>query len=129
MSATRLFVSFDFDNDRDLRDLLVGQARNPDSPFEVADYSVREPESGNWEEKIRARIRLVSQVAVICGNHTNTATGVAAEVKIAREEKKPYFLLAGRADGNNKKPTTALSTDSLYKWTWENLKNLIAGQR
>jgi hypothetical protein len=129
MSATRLFVSFDFDNDQDLRDLLIGQAKNPDSPFEVTDYSVREPESGDWEKKIRARIRLVSQVAVICGNHTDTATGVAAEVKIAREEERPYFLLAGRADGNNKKPTTALSTDSLYKWTWENLKNLIAGQR
>jgi hypothetical protein len=127
--ATRLFISFDFDHDDDLRNLLVGQAKNPDSPFEIADWSVREPQTGDWKEKIRTRIRQVGQVAVICGHYTDTATGVAAEVEIAREEKKPYFLLTGRASGTNKKPTTALGTDQIYKWTWENLKTLIAGGR
>jgi hypothetical protein len=68
-------------------------------------------------------------VAVICGKHTDTATGVAAEVTIAQEEKIPYFLLSGRADGGNKKPTSARSTDKLYKWTWVNLKTLIKGGR
>jgi hypothetical protein len=129
MSAPRVFVSFDFDHDEDLRNLLVGQARHSGSPFEVTDYSVREPEAGDWEAKIRVRIRLVSQVAVICGNHTDTATGVAAEVRIAREEEWPYFLLAGRASGINKRPTTALASDKMYEWTWENLKRLIAGAR
>jgi hypothetical protein len=66
---------------------------------------------------------------VICGHKTDTATGVAAEVRIAREEKKPYFLLAGRATGTNKKPTSALASDKLYNWTWPNLKALIGGAR
>lgn len=127
--ATRLFVSFDFDHDEDLRTLLIGQAKNPGSPFTVADWSVHEPETGDWREKIRRRIRQVGQVAVICGQHTDTATGVAAEVRIAREEEKPYFLLAGRSAGGNKKPSTALSTDKIYNWTWENLKILIEGGR
>lgn len=127
--ATRVFVSFDFDHDEDLRNLLIGQAKNPGSPFEIADWSVREPETGDWQAKIRARIRQVGQVAVICGHHTDTATGVAAEVKIAREEDKPYFLLAGRSSGTNKKPTTALGADKVYNWTWENLTTLIAGGR
>jgi hypothetical protein len=127
--ATRVFISFDFDHDEDLRNLLVGQAKLPGSPFEIADWSVHEPQTGNWQEKIRARIKQVGQVAVICGHHTHTATGVAAEVRIAREEAKPYFLLAGRAAGTNHKPTSALSTDKIYDWTWENLKILIAGGR
>lgn len=126
---TRVFISFDFDHDEDLRNALVAQSRLSDSPFEITDYSVREPQTGDWQAKIRRRIRLVGQVAVICGHHTHTATGVAAEVKIAREEQKPYFLLAGRASGTNRKPTTALGTDKLYDWTWPNLKKLIAGQR
>ena len=33
----RVFVSFDYDHDSDLKTLLVGQVRNPDSPFEIAD--------------------------------------------------------------------------------------------
>lgn len=127
--ATRVFTSFDFDHDEDLRNLLVGQSKHPGSPFTIADWSVREPETGDWKEKIRARIRRVEQVAVICGHYTDRATGVAAEVQIAREEGKPYFLLSGRATGTNKRPTTALSTDKMYNWTWDNLKVLIDGGR
>jgi hypothetical protein len=66
---------------------------------------------------------------VICGNYTDSATGVNVEIGIARDEGRPYFLLAGRADGNNKRPTGALSTDKVYTWTWDNLKALIAGGR
>jgi hypothetical protein len=127
--ATRLFISFDFDHDEDLRTLLVNQAKNADSPFEIADWSVHEPQTGNWQDKIRSRIRQVGQVAVVCGHYTASATGVAAEVKMAREEAKPYFLLWGRATGTVQKPTTALDTDEIYTWNWDNLKKLIAGQR
>lgn len=127
--AARVFISFDFDHDEDLRNLVVGQSKNPDSPFQIADRSVHEPQTGDWREKIRQRIRRVEQVAVICGHYTARATGVATEVKIAREELKPYFLLCGRATGTVRKPTTALPTDKIHSWTWENLKKLIAGQR
>ena len=34
MNKKRVFVSFDYDHDRDLKDLLIGQARNENSPFE-----------------------------------------------------------------------------------------------
>jgi len=37
----RVFVSFDFDNDENLKHALVAQAKNPDSPFVIADYSVK----------------------------------------------------------------------------------------
>lgn len=128
--ATRVFISFDYDHDQDLRTLLAGQAKFKDSPFEIADWSVKEAfAESNWQEKVRARIRQVGQVAVICGHDTDKATGVAAEVEIAREEEKPYFLLGGRSTGTNKKPATALAADKMYDWTWENLKILIAGGR
>ena len=65
----------------------------------------------------------------MCGHYTDTATGVNAEMRIARDESKPYFLLGGRASGTNKKPTAALSSDKIYEWTWDNLKKLIAGGR
>jgi hypothetical protein len=129
MTKTRVFISFNYDYDDDLRVLLLGQAENPDSPFEIADWSLKEPLTGNWKEKIKSRIRAVSQVAVICGRYTDTAVGVSAELEIARAEGKPYFLLAGRASGVNKKPASALSADKIYKWTWDNLKTLIAGGR
>ena len=43
MPMKRVFISFDFDHDEELRDALVGQAKNPGSPFSIADWSVHEP--------------------------------------------------------------------------------------
>lgn len=129
MAKPRVFTSFDYDHDEDLRTLLVGQAKNPDSPFELADWSVKEPMTGDWKKKVKTRIKSVDQMIVICGEHTDSATGVSAELEIAQEEKLPYFLLKGRSDKTCKKPKAAKSSDSIYKWTWENLKKLIAGRR
>lgn len=128
MAKTPVFISFDYDNDSDLKVLLVGQAKLPDSPFEIEDWSVKNA-SPLWKEDARRRICQVKQVIVLCGLYTGSATGINAEISIAREEKKPYFLLAGRASGVNKKPSAALSSDKLYTWTWDNLKKLIGGAR
>ena len=108
---------------------LVGQAKNSDTPFELTDWSVKEPMTGDWKEKVRKRIRAVDQVIVMCGQYTDTATGVSAELEIAQEEKKDYFLLQGRKDKTCKKPKTAKSTDKMYDWTWDNLKKLVGGAR
>lgn len=129
MTAKRAFISFDFDHDEDLRNLLAGQAKHPDTPFEIYDRSVKEPLVGDWKEKVRRRIRNTDLTIVICGQYTHTASGVAAELQITREENHPYFLLWGRADGTCTKPTTALASDKIYKWTWDNLKALIEGHR
>jgi hypothetical protein len=128
MAKVPVFISFDYDHDDDLRTLLIGQAANSDSPFNISDWSLKEA-TADWKEKARARIKRVDHVIVLCGKYTDSATGVNAEIGIARDEKKAYFLLAGRADGGNKKPTAALNTDKIYDWTWENLKKLIGGAR
>lgn len=127
-NKVRVFISFDYDHDLDLKNLLVGQSKNEDSPFDIADWSIKDP-SADWKDKARGRIRSVDQVAVICGEYTDTATGVSEEIRIARDEDKPYFLLKGRADKECKKPKAALGSDKMYTWTWENLKKLIAGGR
>ena len=57
MEKKRAFVSFDYDNDVDLKVLLVGQARNPDSPFEIVDMSIKETIESNWKENARRRIK------------------------------------------------------------------------
>ena len=129
MATKRAFISFDFDYDEELRDALKGQARNPDSPFNIADWSVHEAFAGNWKAKVRERIRRTDLTIVICGEHTHTAKGIATELTITQEEGKPYFLLWGRPKATCTKPTMARNSDKIYKWTWENLRNLIAGSR
>lgn len=129
MTKKRVFISFDYDHDSVLKAFLVGQAKNPDSPFEIADWSIKEHLTGDWKEKARIRIRATDIVCVICGEHTHTATGIAAELLIAKEEKILFFLLQGYANKNCTKPTTANTSDKIYTWTWDNLKRLIHGGR
>jgi hypothetical protein len=90
---------------------------------------VKEPFTGDWKAKVRQRIRQTDFTIVVCGAYTHTATGVATELDITREEGKPYFLLWGRPDRTCTKPTSALPADTIYKWTWDNLKALVAGNR
>lgn len=125
----RTFISFDYDHDVDLKNLLVGQARIADSPFEIIDMSIKEAITTNWKANARRRIKACDVVVVLCGQHTNTATGVSAELKIAQEEKIPYFLLWGYPGKNCCKPVGASTDDKIYNWTWDNLKLLFAGSR
>ena len=103
--------------------------RYPNSPFDIADWSVKEPFTGNWKAKVQERIKRTSVTVVICGHRTHTAQGVAAELQISRDLGKPYFLLIGRKDNRYTRPTTALRTDKVYDWSWRNLEALFAGRR
>ena len=128
MKKTKAFISFDYDHDLDIKNTLVGQSKLNDSPFDITDMSIKEAIDSNWKQYARKRIRACDVVIILCGKHTNTAKGVTAELTITMEEKKPYFLLAGH--GNESQfPIGVLSTDKMYKWTWDNLKSLIDGHR
>jgi hypothetical protein len=125
----RAFISFDIDNDDGAKKMLAGQAKLPDSPFDFKDNSVKEHLTGDWKGKVRRRMDNVDVVIVLCGTKTHTAAGVAAELSIAKEKNKPYFLLAGYSDKNCTRPTSDSTSDKVYKWTWDNLKKLIGGSR
>lgn len=123
----RAFISFDYDNDKELKNSLVAQANNSDSPFEIIDMSIKEAVDANWKAYARRRIKQCDIVIVICGYFTDRANGVATELGIAKEEHVPYFLLAGHKD-YVQKPKGA-EYDTVYRWTWENLKALINNAR
>lgn len=128
MAKTRVFISFDYDNDARQKDLLIGQSKHPDTPFDFADWSSKEHLTGDWKQKIKAKLAFVDVICVLCGKNMVMATGVAHEINIAQEIGKPYFLLAAYSDGFTK-PTTAKVSDKVYNWTWENLKTLVGGGR
>lgn len=129
MSKKRVYISFDYDHDEDLKNLLVGQSRLDDSPFEIIDMSIKEAVSYNWKEYARKRIRSCDTVIVICGLYTNYANGVSEEIRIAQEESVPYFLLHGRKGYQCEKPLSAHYYDQIYQWTWNNIKLLLEGCR
>lgn len=124
MAKKRLFVSFDYDNDKVLKDFVIGQSKLPDSPFEVIDTSLKEAAPmKTWEDKARAAIRRSDLVLVVVGPKTSRAPGVLKEVAMAREAQVPIVQMIGYKEGSY---TAVPDAGRLYRWNWDNLKKLLA---
>ena len=124
MTKKKVFVSFDFHNDKTLKDFIIGQSKLSDSPFEVSDHSLKEaaPES-NWEAKANAAIKRAGVVIVMVGPHTYRASGVLKEVKMANVANKHIVQIIGYKNGTYKAVPGA---GRLYRWNWENLKYILS---
>ena len=129
MTNKSAFVSFDYDNDNDLRGNLVAQAKRSDSPFSITDWSVKEPFDEKWREKVRDFIERADLTIVICGEPTHQAKGVEAEVTMVQQTGKPYFLLKGRRNETCTRSRSAPKRKKVHPWTWPTLKELIANAR
>ena len=129
MTTKSVFISFDYDNDNSLRGDLVNQAKKPDSPFSITDWSVKEPFDEKWREKVRDLIERTDLTIVICGEQTHQAKGVEAEVTMVQQAGKPYFLLKGRRDKTCTRPKSAPKKKKIHPWTWPTLKDLIDNPR
>ena len=68
-TKTPVFISFDYDHDAALKEFLVGQAKNDNSPFFIQDWSLRK-ETKRWKADAKKRIQRSKVVIVICGRHT-----------------------------------------------------------
>ena len=124
MAMTRVFFSFDFDNDQTLKTLMQGQLKLPDSPFQAADWSMKEaaPQS-NWVQEADSRIRRSDVVIVLLGTNTHRASGVLKEVAMARSHGKRLVQIILQKDRN---PTPVPNGGRAIRWSWQNLRNVLS---
>jgi len=125
MVKTKVFVSFDFDNDKKLKDFIIGQAKNADSPFEISDYSLKEakPEK-DWLDHARRAIGRADVFIIMLGPKTKKASGVLKELDVASEKEKRKFQIIGYKDGSE--DWAVLGGGRTYNWNWDNLKKLLS---
>jgi cellobiose-specific phosphotransferase system component IIB len=119
----KVFVSFDFDEDRALRHLVLGQLKNPQLKIDIIDQSLKEaaPEK-DWEAKAKRAIARADLVLVIVGPRTHRAKGVLKEVAMARELGVRVVQMIGYSNGAY---TPVPKAGKLYAWSFKNLQNLL----
>ena len=127
MSDPRAFVSFDFDHDETSRNLFAGQAKKDSpTPFTVQDWSSRSvlPQA-EWEEEMRKRIGATNMCIVLVGRYMPSATGVAAEIAMAKEEDVPIFGVY--VDGANSQTTlpSGLARNRTVEWKWDKIAAMV----
>jgi hypothetical protein len=119
---TRVFVSFDFEQDHNLKGSLVAQAKDPASPFRIADFSLAESQpDSEWLSRARSAIARCDIFVVILGLNTHQSPGVLKEVEIAKNLGKRRFQL--KSQGTN--PTPVKNAGPVINWTWNKLKTAL----
>lgn len=119
----KVFVSFDFDNDKFLKESFIGQCKLDQSPFEVMDYSLKEAsKEKDWADKARKKIEQADLVIVMLGPTTHQSPGVLKEIAIAKALKKKIIQIIGYKDVKYQRIKGA---GKLYHWKWENLKKIL----
>ena len=119
----KVFISYEYDQDKALKDLLIGQAQNPQCPFEVIDSSLIEAaKEDSWEETARMHISAADLVIVLVGASTWRAPGVLKEIRLARSLDKKIIQLIGHKDRPHHRVKGA---GRQYRWTWDNLEKIL----
>ena len=115
--ATKVFASYDFEHDYDMKQNLITQSKRQDSPFAINDVSLNEkvPE---WQQKARRAIESCDVFIVLLGNYTFQAQGVLREVSMARQLGKRRFQL--RKQGHWPRPVEG--GGKVFAWKWKNIK-------
>ena len=124
MAKKKVFICFDFENDKTLKDFIIGQAKNMESPFELSDFSLKEaaPEK-EWLDRAHRAISRSDVFIVMLGPKTNKSPGVLKEVKIANELGTTKFQIIGYKEGSE--TWRVPDAGRVYSWNWKNLKKLL----
>ena len=120
MPKTKVFVSYDYDHDAQLKDTLIGQSSLADSPFSINDVSLRQA-TPQWQQKARFAIESCDVFIVLLGEHTHQAQGVRRELKMARDLGKKRFQLRKRGQF----PNRLNGGGEVVAWKWKNLKRRL----
>ncbi|MCK4552255.1 MAG: hypothetical protein KAU02_04995 [Tenericutes bacterium] len=119
----KIYISFDINNDDDVFERFIKEIYDNKYPYHISGTSLG---TAFYKlDDIREEITKCDLVIVLCGYHTNDASNVSLETKIADEEIIPHIYLNGR---NNKflvtMPSKAKDSDVIYQWSLKNI-NLI----
>lgn len=91
MPTINIFVSFEFDKDKDLQNNFYKQAKD-NTQHRIKNCSLREAyPTQEWVDRAEAAIRECDVVIVLIGQDTHNAPGVRTEADIARRLNRPIF--------------------------------------
>lgn len=126
MAEPRAFISFDFDHNSTEKMLFAGQAKNSRTPFSIEDWSSKSSlPQAQWEALIKDKINKCNMLIVLVGKTMASATGVAKEIKMAKDQDVPVFgVYVGGADSSNNLPD-GLQRNRTIAWEWEKIASAI----
>lgn len=126
MADPRAFISFDFDHDETEKVLFVGQGKNSKTPFSIQDWSAKSSMAqSKWEAIVKEKINKCNMVIVLSGKTMASATGVAKEIAMAKDQDVPVFGVYIDGANTSSNLPNGLQRNRTIAWKWDKISDAI----
>lgn len=129
MAKKTIFISYDYDNDKHYKNLLVAWDKNKEFDFAFydasVDVSVDSTDAAAIKRVISSRINGATNFLCIVGKHTHKSGWVKWEIEKAIELKKK--LIAVKTDAEYTSPDTILGVGASWamSFTFDSIKKAV----
>ena len=129
MAKKKIFISYDYDNDKQYKNMLLAWDKNADFDFsfndQSADVSIESTNAAVIKRAISAKINASTYFLCLVGKKTSKSSWVAWEIDKAKELKKR--LVGVKIDATNTTPSGLLGAGASWamSFTFDAIKKAI----
>ncbi len=129
MAKPKIFISYDYDNDRHYKNMLLAWDKNDEFDFAFSDHSadvsIQSTNADAIKRAISAKINSATHFLCIVGAKTSKSAWVTWEINKAKELKKK--LVAVKTASNNTSPSGLLTAGASWamSFTFDAIKKAI----
>lgn len=129
MAKKKMFVSYDYDNDKHYKNMLLAWDKNSEFDFgfsdQSADVSIQSADAAAIQRAISAKINAATYFLCLVGEKTSKSSWVSWEIYKAKELKKK--LVAVKISSENTTPSGLLGAGASWamSFTFDAIKKAI----
>ncbi len=127
--ARKIFISYDYDNDKHYKNLLIAWDKNKEFDFsfydQSVDVSVNSDDAAAIRRVISARINNSAIFLCLIGTYTHQSDWIDWEIRKAIELKKK--IVAVKINSTNSTPSALFGNTDVWamSFTFDSIKNAI----
>lgn len=129
MAKKKIFISYDYDNDKHYKNLLLAWDENSEFDFgfsdQSADVSIQSTDAAAIKRAISAKINAATYFLCLVGSKTSKSSWVTWEIEKAKDLKKK--LVAVKISSGNTTPSGLLNAGASWamSFTFDAIKKAI----
>lgn len=131
MAKPKIFISYDYDNDKHYKNMLLAWDKNDEFDFAFSDHSadvsIQSTNAEAIKRAISAKINSATYFLCIVGSKTSGCGWVTWEIEKAKELRRK--IIAVKTASDNKTPNGLLNAGASWamSFTFDAIKRAIAG--
>jgi hypothetical protein len=123
-STNKIFISFAL-KDTDLRDALIEQVNNENTPYSLEYLARKASWDPDWKEECRTKVTECDGAIALITNNILRADGQRWEIECAYNGRIPVLLLQGKPERLAKELPSVIDDKDFLDWTLPNIMTFL----